>query len=420
MFNTGKPRIDPNRVVLTPNQVRAMEETRVFYERLQRRPYATYALLAVIVCFWGLSMICGAQSDPKTLIRMGAKINLFIDLGQSWRFVSPIFLHFGILHILFNGYALYLLGRMIENLYGIQRFLLIFFFAGVASIVASYLGSDMMSVGASGAIFGLLGAGTVVGYRFRSDIPPIFRRFFGRGLLPWIVLNLALGFVIEGIDNYAHIGGLIVGSLVAFPMRPIFVPRNGKIGMQPIVTLAALCATVVMLAVIGIMLHNMFIDDSLPAPKQWASFQDPASMVSARIPKDLVATPNSEIRFGRQYVEPNLGFWVAVEREPDRQAELDRVVEDLVEEVNRTSEINANSLKFEAEEETQIDGRPAQRVRFSFSLKEQTMRYDVEVWVIPTGMGSISATCSAPDIFYDLFRNWCDGFIDSIRIMEAG
>lgn len=149
----------------------------------------------------------------------GAKINELVWQGQSWRLVSSMFLHGGFLHLAFNGYALYLLGPLLERMYGMRRFLIIYVFSGLAASAASVVFTDVPSVGASGAIFGMLGALVVFGLKFRASLPPRVARAFGAGLLPWVAINLVIG-LIPGlpIDNAAHVGGLIAGTALSITM----------------------------------------------------------------------------------------------------------------------------------------------------------------------------------------------------------
>jgi rhomboid protease GluP len=148
----------------------------------------------------------------------GAKLNFLINQGQWWRLVTPVFLHGGVLHLLVNMYSLWMVGPYVEKLYGSAKFVFFWVATGIAGVVASYLtvvkpGSQ---VGASGAIFGLVGVLFVFGIKFRNELPEGFKRAFGTGLLPVIVINLVIGYMAKGlIDNAAHLGGLLSGAALA-------------------------------------------------------------------------------------------------------------------------------------------------------------------------------------------------------------
>lgn len=156
------------------------------------------------------------------LIRFGAKDNDLIMQGQYWRFITPIFLHANALHALLNVLNFVVLGVFLERLVGHLRFLLIYILCGVISIIASfYFSPQEVSVGASGAIFGLVGAYSV--------FILVHRRAFRLGGAPailWLVmvigLNLSIGFFVQNVDNFAHVGGLLSGCLLGWWFTPVY------------------------------------------------------------------------------------------------------------------------------------------------------------------------------------------------------
>jgi rhomboid protease GluP len=158
------------------------------------------------------------------LLFLGAKDNEGIKLrGEYYRFLTSMFLHGGLLHILFNAWALYALGPEAERIYGTARFLAIYFIAGLAGSVASYMLSPFPAVGASGAIFGLIGALAVFYYTSRRLLGDTARQQLG-SLITVIMINLFIGFSSGGlIDNNAHLGGLAGGAIVAWLLAPRFV-----------------------------------------------------------------------------------------------------------------------------------------------------------------------------------------------------
>lgn len=202
------------------------------------KPRVTYALLSVmIVIFLAMEALGGSQNE-QVLLAFGAKYNPLILAGEWWRFVTPIFLHIGFMHILFNGVALYSLGAMTERLYGSGRFFVIFMLAGISGVVASFVFSPHLSAGASGALFGLFGAFLYFGIQNRT----MYKRVFGSSILILLGINLAIGFLSSGlIDNYAHLGGLGGGFLAA---AAVGMPgRRARISIQ----IAALTVLVLLL-----------------------------------------------------------------------------------------------------------------------------------------------------------------------------
>jgi len=180
-----------------------------------RRPVFTYIFLGANLVVFFLMALAGGSIEP-TLLAFGVKANSEIARGQWWRFITPIFIHIGILHLFFNSYAMWIVGPQVEKLYGGARFVILYVLTGVAGVTGSYFyHPQAISAGASGAIFGLFGALLVFGLRYRRAIPPAFKRAVGTGVLPVIVINLIIGFTIPAIDNSAHISGLLAGALLA-------------------------------------------------------------------------------------------------------------------------------------------------------------------------------------------------------------
>lgn len=177
-----------------------------------RRPIVTYVLIAVNVLVYAVMTVLQYvfHVDQNILLFIfGAKVNALIDAGQVWRLISCMFLHSGIAHLLCNCYAIYIYGPIVERLYGRWRFILIYFISGLSGSILSYAFSPAPSVGASGAIFGLIGCMLY----FRERHPEIFKRIFGKTLFIVLGINLILGFIQTGIDNFGHIGGFLGGFI---------------------------------------------------------------------------------------------------------------------------------------------------------------------------------------------------------------
>lgn len=190
---------------------------------LARRPWATWVLLAAILLMYGLSVLLSGslfQPDLLVLLVLGAKENSLIDAGQYWRLVSAMFLHANLVHVFFNSFALYVLGPETERIYGTPRFLALYFLAGIGGSVASHLLSPAPAVGASGAIFGLIG-GLGIFYFLNRAILGEFGRAQLQSMVAIAVINLIIGFSSAGvIDNWGHLGGLIAGALAALALAP--------------------------------------------------------------------------------------------------------------------------------------------------------------------------------------------------------
>lgn len=221
----------------------ADRETIRFARAILNRPHKFTILFLVANFFmfllmWQSSGMTWAslwEFQPIVLVAYGAKLNFLIDSGhQWWRFVTPIFLHGSLIHLLVNMYAMWMIGPLVEKLYGSAKFVTFWVLTGIAGVVASYFTvvgpdrplnslmrfifktQDHPSIGASGAIFGLIGVLFVFGIKFRHELPEGFKRVFGTGLLPIIILNLVIGYLGRNlIDNAAHLGGLLSGAALA-------------------------------------------------------------------------------------------------------------------------------------------------------------------------------------------------------------
>lgn len=189
------------------------------------RPTATWVILAAIGLIYLLSgLLSGSLFQPRlaALVALGAKENGLIASGELWRLVAATFLHGNLVHIFFNGYALYALGPESERIYGTPRFLALYLLSGIGGSVVSYLFSPATSVGASGAIFGLMGALGLFFYLNRAVLGQA-----GRAQVQSIVaigaINLLIGFSSPGvIDNFGHLGGLLAGLIAGFALAPRF------------------------------------------------------------------------------------------------------------------------------------------------------------------------------------------------------
>jgi rhomboid protease GluP len=182
-------------------------------------PRITYALLAINILVWLAMTLAGGSTNTETLIQFGAKANSLIAEGQVWRLLTSIFLHIGLMHLFFNSYALFIFGTQVEQLYGSARFLTIYLLAGLWGSLASFALGPNLSAGASGAIFGLLGTMLAFLRRHRDMLGDWGRQ---RMLNLWgiAIFNLVLGFTVPGIDNLAHLGGLLAGALLGWLLAP--------------------------------------------------------------------------------------------------------------------------------------------------------------------------------------------------------
>ncbi len=210
------------------------ERVSSFYALMQgRRPYATYALVATNVLVFALTVWSGGSTEVSTVLHggpvsdgtvrtWGALSPILMEHGQWWRVVSEMFLHGSLTHILFNMASLLAVGTLAERLYGSSKFLAIYFGAGIIGSLASFTyavwggNTDMLAVGASGAIFGVAGALLTVRFQDSDVIPANVRRGISSSMLPLVAISLFLAAATQYVDNSAHVGGLLGGILLSF------------------------------------------------------------------------------------------------------------------------------------------------------------------------------------------------------------
>jgi membrane associated rhomboid family serine protease len=173
--------------------------------RLVDKPVVTYSVIGLSVAIYLVQMLIGVNKAAGNwgMWPIGIAAN-----GEWWRLLSAAFLHGSFLHIAFNMYVLFALGPTLERILGHWRYLILYVLAAIGGSVASYVISDMntVSVGASGAIFGLMGALVVAGRRLKYDVTQV---------LVLLGINVAIGFFSPGVDWRAHLGGLVTGAIVA-------------------------------------------------------------------------------------------------------------------------------------------------------------------------------------------------------------
>lgn len=181
-------------------------------ERIKKPIYLTHILIAINVIIFGIMWLIDPQISTMTLANFGAKVNFLLVDGEWYRLISPMFLHVDFFHLLFNCMALASFGIETELIFGKKKFLIIYFVSGIAGSVGSFVFSSSVSAGASGAIFGLIGANLYLLTLNRE----VYKRVFGNSILVLLAINIAYGITNPIIDDSAHIAGLIGGFLITW------------------------------------------------------------------------------------------------------------------------------------------------------------------------------------------------------------
>ena len=191
------------------NQEDARKVEKVFRSKF---PMITYMLIAVnIICF----LVPAFFSESNNVILDFCVHGPSIRYGQYYRLLTGTFLHTGIMHLAFNCYALYVLGSQLESYLGKAKYIVIYLVSAIfGSLFSMTFNGDTASIGASGAIFGLMGALLYFGYHYRVYLGNVIKS----QILPLVIVNLLIGFLTTGVDNAAHIGGLVGGAMITMAL----------------------------------------------------------------------------------------------------------------------------------------------------------------------------------------------------------
>lgn len=205
-----------------------------------KKPIVTWIIIALCIIMFFVS---GMGYDTYTLVKYGANFSGLVRNGELYRLVTYMFLHAGIVHIGLNMYSLYIVGPRVEDFFGKWKYALIYFISGICGGLLSIgVTPNVVSVGASGAIFGLFGALIYFGYNYRGYIGAMIRS----QVVPIVIYNLFMGLFIPGIDMWGHVGGLIGGILTANMVGTI---ENKKYNVSNIILLVVYMAFLIYLGI---------------------------------------------------------------------------------------------------------------------------------------------------------------------------
>ncbi|MEA4813015.1 MAG: rhomboid family intramembrane serine protease [Anaerolineaceae bacterium] len=205
------------------NPEEAAEAPKPLRRKREEKPWVTYTLMGLCILFFVAQSYSLYQTQADIPFIFLGKINKAILAGQFWRLLTPAFLHGNIYHILFNMYALYILGNRIEKVYGHGRFLLLYIISAFGGNVLSFVLSKSNSLGSSTAIFGLLAANLVLLITNKEFFGENFRPIL-MNLVFLLFINLSIGLMPgSSIDNFGHLGGMIAGFFYAILSGPKWV-----------------------------------------------------------------------------------------------------------------------------------------------------------------------------------------------------
>ena len=190
------------------------------YSSFRNRAKIVWTILVFNCIAFVMLILAGGSTDVEVLVSFGALSSNLISEGEYWRFITCIFLHANLMHLGVNAFSLFIFGPTAEVFFGRIKFLIIYLISGVGGSATSFVFIDPRSigVGASGAVFGVLGS-IAVYYYLNQHIYGKYGRGMMGGIAMIVLLNLGFGFTVQGVDNWAHIGGLLSGILAAFALQ---------------------------------------------------------------------------------------------------------------------------------------------------------------------------------------------------------
>lgn len=257
---------------------------------LARFPYITSGLILLNVAIF-LFTARGGELELDDMVRDGAKVGpLISDLGEFYRLFTANFLHHDGLHLGLNMFVLFNVGGALENTYRTLDYLWLLVFTGIATMTASLLLNESITIGASGMVFGCLGGVVAFGLKYRSLLPTRYRSVMADAAIPTVLGLLMMGITSHGVDNWAHIGGLVAGIGTGAFMRPRLLADARRWWWQPLLRAApslgilaavfgAQALTLTLLPVMRVE-HDDAYGLSMPVPDAWVRGANPLGSVA--------------------------------------------------------------------------------------------------------------------------------------------
>ena len=192
-----------------------------------KRSLAVYTILAINLLLWICLELTGGSQNTQNLMRFGGISYLEISSGQYWRLLAAMFLHIGAAHLAVNGLSLLIMGGMVEKTFGHIRFIAIYLISGLGGSAFSFwmIHPFAIGAGASGAVFGCVGALGAFFLIRRRELGQLGKQNLN-AILILAGINFAFGFIMPGIDNWAHLGGFLTGILTGSGLIPVTLGTN--------------------------------------------------------------------------------------------------------------------------------------------------------------------------------------------------
>ncbi|MEE2961427.1 MAG: rhomboid family intramembrane serine protease [Myxococcota bacterium] len=217
---TGNQFVPASSLELFDNLYNGRELAFTKYFSLGRFPVLTCIIITAVISVYYLDPPSTPQSSQNLLERGAKSWDLMVELGEWWRLLSANFVHVSPLHLWMNSFFLFNLGGPTEAIFRRRDYAAIIFVSAIASMLSSALVNPVVSCGASGIIFGVWGALSVFGFRYRSILPERYKKYFLYVVFPYSLVALYMGIAIPDVDNWSHLGGIVSGSIYGIFLRP--------------------------------------------------------------------------------------------------------------------------------------------------------------------------------------------------------
>lgn len=390
------------------------------YFRLSRFPMITSAMILANLAVFGIMVLLfphsGGVYSAAAMVDLGAKAPaLIFDLGQTWRLLTANFVHRDALHLVFNLFVLFNVGGALENTFRPLQYAAVLLASALSTTILSLVGSDSVSAGASGVVFGCLGGLVVFGLKYREIIPLRYRRFFGAAVAPYVFVFLWMGWFTHGVDNWGHLGGLIGGATVTAVMRPrlLMTPSSSR-WRQPVLG-AALASVILLVVGFGPVFSGVL--------SRTAVHRDDISGMSLRHPSGWrhVVTGLGELGLGNGLPDP---VWVQARYEMvEPPVNLANVADRwMAEQLHRAEQAGrVRSGRWGGAKETSVGGVSSLRYEVVFEAERSdglAEDYRLLLYAFARGDLTYILALAAPERRFDSYHPVLRDIVGSIRLEE--
>lgn len=384
---------------------RLSQPRRAYFRRtfsLSRFPWLTSALILLNVAVF-LATAENGELSFDGMVHHGGKVGpLIFDLGEVWRLFTANFLHHDALHIGLNMFVLFNVGNVLENTYRTLDYVWLLVFTGIATMTTSLFLNEAVTVGASGMVFGCLGGVLVFGLRYRRELPPLYRSLLSDAAIPTVLGLLLIGITSQGVDNWAHLGGLGAGIVTGAFLRPRLLADTRRFWWEPALR-AAPSLGVLTVVFLG---QPLFFGQWLP---RWRVERSEAFGLSMPVPADwsVGADPLGSVVWYNGLSSAGRASFAAEAVEMPEGADVTEAARRFVEERLKPRELGEDvlSVSAEAPEVWRVGDRDGLRVRVTIRETGGTRR--LAVYFVPRGT-----------VVYQLAAEWSAGFPRYAQVTE--